>query len=182
MLTAAALWRDTEAVVRRHFGALATLAAAFAFLPSTLLRLMLPATMRMPTFDLTTPPPPLPPGTLWLLLALGIVQLFGIFAIAAVTADPNEGGGRTLGATIASALPALARFLGAMIVFVVAYIVAVFAFAIVVALIAGVSGVMGSAKPGGLPAAPSSAAIGIALAMTAVILVARSGSRCACGR
>ncbi len=167
--TAATLWRATDSAVRRHFGAFATLAAAFAFLPGAAMRILAPGLMRLPTLGAATPAPI--DGGVWLgMLALALIQLVGLFTIAAVTADSHEGGGRSLGAVMAAALPGLARFVAALLLFTLAYLVAALVVGLVVGLLAAIVLVAGSGGHA-TPADPAnqSAVLGITMVVIAVV-------------
>ncbi len=131
-VTAAGIWAETRAVVARHRGTLLTLAAATVFLPNAAVRLV------GPNLPAGTGPATLPPG-FWLMLATVLaLQFAGLFAIAAITADRNEGGGRTLGETLGAALPALGKFALALVVFVFAYFIASLVVGLVLAVIAAI--------------------------------------------
>ncbi len=135
-------WRDLLAIVRRHFAVFATLGAAFIFLPSVVIGFAFP--------DAATPhmPDPSHPQQLsllfWVMAAgLGLVTLLGYFSIGAITADPNEGGGRSIGATIAGVVPKIGKMLVVILwlcLAELAVIIVVAIVAVIIGIVAGVSG------------------------------------------
>ncbi len=144
MTTSAAIWGETRAIVARHLGVFVTLAAACQFLPTVAMRLLAPQVATMPSLTPGAAPPPAIPASMWLvLLGITLVQYVGLFTIAAITSDPREGGGRTIGETIAAALPAFGKFLLALVLFAVAYLVFSLVAGIVLAILAIVFGATG---------------------------------------
>lgn len=147
--TTAAIWTETRVVVARHLGIFATLAAAFQFLPTVIVRLMGPQVGTMPSLTPGAAPAPALSGSVWLiLLVLMLLQYLGLFAIAAITSDPREGGGRTIGETIAAALPAFGKFLLALVLFGVGYMVFSLVAGLVLAIVAVIFGAAGGLTKG----------------------------------
>ncbi|QXQ05005.1 hypothetical protein KX816_11970 [Sphingosinicellaceae bacterium] len=155
-LSVVGVWRETRAVVARHRGALMTLGAATVFLPNAALRLLAPA-VASPSFD-PARPVQVPQG-FWLMVIMVIMlQFIGVFAVAAITADAREGGGRTLGQTLAAAIPALGKFLVALLVFFGVYFVGSIVFGLLLAIIVAIwsvasPGLLAGAKAGQPPLA-----------------------------
>ena len=161
-LTLADLWRETRAVVARHRNVLLTLGAATVFLPNAALRLLAPD-MAGPGFD-PTKPVVVPPGFWLLMVTVIMLQLVGVFAIGAITADSHEGGGRTLGRILGDAVPSLGRFLLALIVFFGVYFVGSIIFGLVLAIFVSAGVPLGiSGGPGAGPAPMAFAALILAI-------------------
>ncbi len=127
-----AVRRDTTAVVHRHFAIFATLVAAFAFLPRLILLIAFPGGGRMPNF---VHPAPQPAGYLWATLVATLIGLISAFTIAAIAADPAEGGGRPIGATIVAILPKIGKAFVALLWLAVAYVLGVLAIGIVAIIV-----------------------------------------------
>jgi len=155
-VTAGGIWHDTRAVVARHWQVFATLAGASVFLPNAAMRLLAPAGASPQA------PADLPPG-FWTLLALVLaLQFIGVFAVAAIAADPREGGGRTLGATLADAAPAFGKFVVALLLFVIGYAIATVAASLVLAIVAVASpGALAGAGKGTAPMALASSLVAV---------------------
>ena len=137
---------DTIAMVHRHFAVFATVSAAFYFVPSVAFGLLFPLAGRAPD---PAHPVHVPP-VFWLVaLVLGLVALVAGFTIAAIAADPAEGGGRTLGATMAGVMPRIGKALAAGLILAAGYFIlcfaAAFIFVIVAVIVAVGSG--SAAKP-----------------------------------
>ncbi len=150
--TTGTIWRATIDVVRRHFGIFVSIAAAAAFLPTVLLRLFYPAMTaapQMPALGQTAPA--MPAGFFPVLMLLFAAQLLGAFTIAAITADPAEGGGRTLAATVQGALPAFGKAILAGLLFMLAYLGFGVVLGIVMVIVAMIAGI-GMAAGGGAEA------------------------------
>ena len=147
----AGTWRATRAVVCRHFDIFATLAAAFVFLPSVIVHVAVFPAM---VVGMTDPlhPATLPPGLLLATAGVLLVNMLAWFTIAAVAADPDEGAGRPVGATLRVALPAIGRA----IVCGLLLFAAAFASVFVLLLIGGIVGV---AAGMGTPAKAATAAV-----------------------
>lgn len=111
-LTVGGVWADMSAIVTRHFVVFATLMAAFAFLPSLFVSRALPDVFSIHRAAAGAMPA-VHPGFAPTLLVLVALQFMGMFAIIAIAADPHEGGGASVGRTLATSLPALGRFLAA---------------------------------------------------------------------
>jgi hypothetical protein len=140
------LWNGTIAVTHRNFANFAVIAAALVFLPALISRLMFPELLQMPVLPKEgTPPPTLPSGFWPYMIALYIAYVVGLFTIAAVSVDPNEGGGRTMGAIVKSTLPAIGKALLAGLVLMFAYLV----FSIVLGIAVGILAVIIFAVSGG---------------------------------
>ena len=154
VLTVAGIWRETRAVVARHRGPLMTLGAATVFLPNAALRLLAPS-ITSPAFD-AAHPVQVPSGFLGLLLTVVLLQFAGVFAIAAISADSREGGGQPLGQTLAAAVPALGKFLLALVLFFCVYFLGSIVFGLLLAVVlaigsAGSPELLASAKAGQPP-------------------------------
>lgn len=169
-ITAGGIWRETRAVVARHFSTLATLAGATVFLPNAAVRILLPTVSRpqINPADPTTVPP-----AFWTLLIVVIaLQIAGLFAIAAITADRSEGGGRPVRETLAASLPALSKFAGALGLFVIGYFIVAIVLGLVFAIVAGV---WLAASPAALAAAqkgePPAALAGLVLAVVLPLMI-----------
>ena len=135
------LWNGTIAVTHRHFGTFAVIAAVTVLLPSLLARLMFPQVLalasKMPSIG--TPAPQLPAAYWLYLLFVYVLYAIGLFSIAAVSSDPDEGGGNTMGAIIGSAFPAIGKSIAAAIVLFLANIVFTIVVGIAVAVIIGIA-------------------------------------------
>ena len=101
------------------------------------------------------------------LLAVIGLQVGGVFAIAAISADRSEGGGRTLGETLGEAMPAFGRFIGALGLFAIAYLLA----SVVLAMVLGVVVLAGGLTPDAVASAGRGAPPpGLAAVVLAVVL------------
>lgn len=164
-VTAAGLWAETRAVVARHRNAVLTLAAAFVFVPGAAVRLVLPSAIQP---GATAAGGSQVSPMFWTLLFLVIaLQVAGVFAIAAITADRAEGGGRRLGDTLAAAMPALGRFAAALGLFGVAYMAASFVLALVLGVVVLSGGISAAAVTSAGRGQPP---VGLAAAVLAVVL------------
>jgi hypothetical protein len=155
------------AVVGRHFGVFATLMAAFVFLPALAIGLVFPEVTAIKPGPLGTAPT-LPPGFLPTVLALMVLQFTGLFAVIAIAADPQEGGGRSVGETLRATLPAMGRFLLALVVLWFGLVLVLVVLGIVGGLLLGVTGGSGDqAKAMTLGVGLAGMVFGIALWMGA---------------
>lgn len=148
------LWNGTIAVAHRHFASFAVIAGVAVFLPGQASRLLFPALGNLSMLPKMGAPPPVMPAGVWLyLIVLYAFYALGFFSIAAVAADPHEGGGRTMGAIVRSTLPAIGKAFLAALLFMLAYLLFVTVFFIVAAIIGGIFfAVTGGAKSGANPA------------------------------
>jgi hypothetical protein len=133
------VWDEMLAVAGRHFGVFATLMAAFAFLPTLTVGLAFPEILSMKPGTFGTPPE-LPPGFGLTIVVLAVLQFVGLFGIIAIAADPAEGGGKSVGETMRDALPAIGKFLLALLVVWVGLLVLVLVIALAGGLLLGISG------------------------------------------
>jgi len=139
-LNLAATWRLTRDLVKRHFGVFATLSAAFVFLPSALLTLLMPAKLAARLPD-PAHPVALPPGVGLASIIVLLLGLIAWFVIAAIAADPAEGGGRSVAATLRSVLPAIGRALIAGLVLFAGAFCAVFVLLLIGGIVVAIAGV-----------------------------------------
>ncbi len=166
-VTAASLWADTRAVVARHRSAVLTLAAALVFLPSAALRLLVPPAVVAVAGTKAVSAAEVPLTFLVSLMVTILLQIAGVFAIAAITADRSEGGGRTLGETLSAAMPSFGRFIGALGLFAIAYLLA----SVVLAMVLGVVVLAGGLSPDAVAnAGRGSPPPGLAAVVLAVVL------------
>ena len=159
--------RETQAQVRAHFSAFATLTAAFVFLPSILFGLLLPA--KAQAFQMPVPGqmPHFPPW-FWPTALIGILlQSLVTLTIAAIAGDPARPAHETVGATLARMLPALVRYLGGLVLLVIGYFLIGVPVMLVIALMVGAVSVAGG---GAAAANPQQLAGALALVLLPVLL------------
>lgn len=134
------VWRMTADIVRRHFSTFITLAAAFVLLPSVLASTLFPQFGAMPIPVPGQPQQPFPVGLFLLIGTTSLIALVSHFAIAAIAADPAEGGGRSIGEIITGVLPKIGKGLFAGAYLVVAYITVGLLIGIVLSILAAMFG------------------------------------------
>lgn len=170
--TVGELWRGTIDVAHRHFASFAVIAAVLVLLPILVLRLMFPEVLAMSATTMAggTPPVSLPTGY-WPFVILGnLGYLFGLFCIAAVTADPDEGGGRTLAAIIGSALPAIGKAVLAALVFMLAYVAFLIVLGIALAIVGGILIALTGFKVAQNDPSTAAASVGLVALIPAIVV------------
>ena len=141
------LARETAAEVRAHAAAFGTLTAAFVFLPALAFGLLLPGdatAFRMPAPGQL---PHLPPWFLASLVVEIILQSLVQLTIAAIAGDPSRPVHETVGRTLARMLPALVRYLGALLLLVVGYLLLSVPIGLVIAVVGGAAMMVGGPDP-----------------------------------
>lgn len=162
------LWHGTIAIVHRHFASFAVIAAVMFLLPSLASRLMFPEFLDMSLIGKR--PPGIPLGFWPYLLVALLAQAIGVFSIAAVAADPDEGGGQPMGAIIRGVFPAIGKGFLAGLVFMAVYVGFILALAIVGFVVAFVFAAIGKSVAGGNDAGMKSFGIMFAVLLVAVLL------------
>jgi len=158
-LTINSVARETMVEVRAYFGTFATLTAAFVFLPALAFGLLLPAEVqrvRMPA------PGVLPHFPAWFVPAVLVaitLQSLVTLTIAAIAGDPARVPHETVGQTLTRMLPALLRYLGALVLLFLAYIVLALPFGLIITFAVGALAAIG----GGTNAGTANTAVGIAI-------------------
>ena len=143
------LARETASEVRAHAAAFGTLTAAFVFLPGLAFGLLSPndaAAFRVPA------PGQLPhfPPWFWPSLLVGVIlQSLVQLTIAAIAADPARPAHETVGRTLARMMPALARYLGALLLLFVGYLLLSIPIGLLIAIVGGAARMAGGGDPAG---------------------------------
>ena len=134
-LTVSELWHGTIAVVQRHFGSFAVIAAVTVLLPSLLGRLLFPELFEMAAMG--KPMKALPSGYWLYMLVYILATLVGMFSISAVAADADEGGGQAMGAIVRGVLPAIGKAFLAGLLFMAVYGAAIIVVAVIIGIVVG---------------------------------------------
>ncbi len=137
------VWRETQSQVRAHLSAFATLTAAFVFLPALLFGLLVPQGMQGFTLPAPGTMPHFPPW-FWPAALVGVVlQSLVTLTIAAIAGDAARPTDETVGQTLARMLPALLRYLGALVVLFFLYLLLLIPISLVLMLVLGAVSALG---------------------------------------